>query len=279
VDSGLVVVERWRVDLVRRVLGSSNAARSRLVQGEFLPRSRSRTVPRRSPALTTPSATGTRMCLEYSTDLSLSPRGTSEGGRGGGRPRLTFGDTASSPRPSPPAGEEREKTQQCNAKHIRALCVRRPRATPSSIMKIKQLLVSFAALCAIATVVGCASTDRQASQSSFDVMSLNRDRKPFSQQVNLNQLVFEEPDLATNGAVTLEEWQRLDTSAGARENFSALDERGDDPINLTEFLKQATKHSKRYHFFADTETINEGYVSWDKELFHQPGWQLFSIQF
>jgi len=77
----------------------------------------------------------------------------------------------------------------------------------------------------------------------------------------------------------LEEWQRLDTSAGARENFSVLDERGDDQINLTEFLKQATKHSKRYHFFADTETINEGYVSWDKELFQQPGCQLFSIQF
>ena len=147
------------------------------------------------------------------------------------------------------------------------------------MMKIKQLLVSFAALCAIAAVVGCASTDRQASQSSFDVMNLNRDRKPFSRQVNLNQLVFEEPDRATNGAVTLEEWQRLDTSAGARENFSALDERADDQINLTEFLKQATKHSKRYHFFADTETINEGYVSWDKELFQQPGCQLFSIQF
>ena len=134
----------------------------------------------------------------FDGSLPLPARDERGEGRGGGRPRLTFGDTASSPRPSPPAGEEREKTQQCNAKHIRALCVRRPRATPSSIMKIKQLPVSFAALCAIATVVGCASTDRQASQSSFDVMSLNRDRKPFSRQVNLNQLVFEEPDLATN---------------------------------------------------------------------------------
>src|SRR5207247_4258495 len=49
----------WRrMDLVRRVLGASNAARSCLVQGEFLPRSRSRIVPRRPPALTTCSATG-----------------------------------------------------------------------------------------------------------------------------------------------------------------------------------------------------------------------------
>ena len=44
-------------------------------------------------------------------------------------------------------------------------------------MKIQQLLVSLAALCAIATVVGCASTDGQASQSWFDGMNLNRDRK------------------------------------------------------------------------------------------------------
>jgi hypothetical protein len=142
-----------------------------------------------------------------------------------------------------------------------ALCGRK-------IMKIKQLLVALAALCASATVVGCASTGCQVSQSSFDVMNLN-----------LNPLAFQKPDLDTNGAVTLDEWQRFHTSAEARENFSALDESGDGQINWSEFLKQATNHSKRYPFFADTDKTNDGYVSWEKELFQQPGWQLFSIRF
>jgi hypothetical protein len=150
-------------------------------------------------------------------------------------------------------------------------------------MKTKQLLVSLAALCAVATVLGCASTDRHASQSSFDMMNLNRDGNPssaeFSQQVNLNPLAFQKPELDTDGAVTLDEWQRFDTNSGPRENFSALDQSGEGEINWTEFLKQATKHSKYYHFFADTDKINDGYVSWDKELFQQSGWQLFSIRF
>ena len=93
-------------------------------------------------------------------------------------------------------------------------------------MKIEQLLVSWAALCAIATVVGCASTDRQASRSSFELMNLNRD----SRQVNLNQLAFQKPDLDTNGAVTLDEWQRFDTNAGPKENFSALETEAKDRI-------------------------------------------------
>jgi len=217
-------------------------------------------------------------------------------------------------------------------------------------VKIKQSFVPLAALCGITALVGCASPNRQMSESSLDETTVNRDggqfleralkmggagdsptpvgdpptgtalshvaKRPlslaravvsvpsggspdgtgaspvlpgnffantlsaeFSQQVNLSQPEFQKPDPDTNRPVTLDERQQLDTSAGARENFSALDERGDDQINLTEFLKQATKHSKRYHFFADTETINEGYVSWDKELFQQPGCQLFSIQF
>ena len=54
-DSRLVVVERWRVDLDWRTLALSRASRSRLAG--FSPRSRSRAVPRRSPALTTHSAT------------------------------------------------------------------------------------------------------------------------------------------------------------------------------------------------------------------------------
>ena len=150
-------------------------------------------------------------------------------------------------------------------------------------MKIEQLLVSLAALCAIATVVGCASTDRQSSQSSFDVMNLNRDRKPssaeFSRPLNLDQLAFQRPDLDTNGAVTLDEWQRFDTNAEPKENFSALGVNGDTQINATEFLTQTPKHAKRYHFFADPEKTNQDYSSRGQEEFQPQGLQLFSIRF
>jgi hypothetical protein len=150
-------------------------------------------------------------------------------------------------------------------------------------MCLKQFLVSLAALCAIATVVGCASTDRQAPQSSSDVMNLNRDRKPssaeFSQPVNLNQLAFQKPDLDTNGAVTLDEWQRFDTNAGPQQYFSALAVNGDAQMNATEFLTQTPNNAKRYHFFADPEKTNKHYSSRRQEEFQQPGWQLFSIQF
>ena len=151
------------------------------------------------------------------------------------------------------------------------------------IMKTKQLLVSLAGLCAIATVVGCASIDRQASQSSFDVMNLNRDRKPssveFSQQLNLNQRAFQKPDLDTNGAVTLDEWQRFDTNGAPKANFSALDVNGDTQINATEFLTQTPKQAKRYRFFADPEKTNKHYSSLDPEEFQPQGFQLFSIRF
>ncbi len=212
-----------------------------------------------------------------------------------------------------------------------------------SIVKIKHLLAPLGAFCAIAALVGCASTNRQVSESSLDETTVNRDggqfleralkmggagdspapvgdppsgtalshvaKRPlslaravvsvpsggspvppgnffantllaeFSQQVNLSQPEFQKPNPDTNKPVTLDERQQLDTTVGARENFSALDETGDGRINLTEFLKQVTKHSKRYQFFAGADTVNDGYVSWDKELFRQPGWQLFAIQF
>jgi len=153
----------------------------------------------------------------------------------------------------------------------------------TAVFRIKQMLVSLAALCAIATVEGCASTDRQASQSSFDVMNLNRDRKPspaaFSQQVNLNQLAFQNPELDTNGAVTSDERQRFDTNAAPQEYFSALAVNGDAQINVREFLTQTPNNAKRYHFFADPEKANKQYSSPDQEEFQQPGWQLFSIRF
>src|SRR2546422_4101147 len=114
-------------------------------------------------------------------------------------------------------------------------------------------------------------------------MSLNRDREPvsaeFSQQVNLNQPAFQKPDFDTNGAATLDEWQRFDTNAGPKENFSALDVNGDAQINATEFLTHTPKHSKRYHFFADPENTNKVYSSRGQEEFQPQGFQLFSIRF
>ena len=50
--------------------------------------------------------------------LPLPARDERGEGRGGGSPSLTL-RCASSPRPSPPAGEEREKRQLRNAKHVR----------------------------------------------------------------------------------------------------------------------------------------------------------------
>ena len=150
-------------------------------------------------------------------------------------------------------------------------------------MKIKQLLVSLAALCAIVTEVGCVSADRQMSQSLVDATNPNRDwgqsSITFSQHLNLNQLAFQKPDFDTNGAVTLDEWQRFETNAGPKENFSTLDVNGDAQINATEFLTQTPKHSKRYHFFADPEKTNKDYSSRGQEEFQPPGVQLFSIDF
>ena len=150
-------------------------------------------------------------------------------------------------------------------------------------MKIKQLFVPLAVLCAIAALVGCASTNRQVSESSLDEKNLQRDEAQastgLSQPVFLDERAFRKLDIDTTGAVTLDEWQQFDTSAGPKENFKALDVDGDWHIKATEFLAQPSKGSKRYHFFGDAGKSNDGYVSWDRELFQQPGWQLFSIRF
>ena len=150
-------------------------------------------------------------------------------------------------------------------------------------METKQLLALLATSCAIATEVGCVSADRQMSRSSFDATTLNRDggqsSAEFAQQVNLNQLASQKPDLNTNGAVTLDEWQRFEPSAGPKENVNAIDIDGAGQINATKFLTQTPKHSKRYDFFGDPEKTDKDYSSWDEEEFQPQGLQLFSIHF
>ena len=149
-------------------------------------------------------------------------------------------------------------------------------------MKIKHLLAPLGAFCAIAALVGCASTNRQVSESSLDEKKLQRDEAPastgHSQPVILDERAVRKLDLNTNGAVTLDEWQRFDTNAGPKENFSAFDLNGDAQIKATEFLTQTPKHAKRYHFFADPENNNH-YSSLGQEEFQPPGVQLFSIRF
>jgi len=138
-------------------------------------------------------------------------------------------------------------------------------------------------LCSITLMAGCAGTGPRVSESLFDKGNLQSAESPssagLSQPLILDERAFPKLDLNADGTVNLDEWLHFDTSAGARENFGALDESGDGWINWTELLKQSTRHSEFCHFFGNTDEINGGAVSWDKELFRQPGWQLFSIRF
>jgi hypothetical protein len=150
-------------------------------------------------------------------------------------------------------------------------------------MKAANLFAPFALLCALGTLVGCATTERRASESALDEKDLRGAETPLppvlSQQVTLDESAFGKLDLDGDGPVNLEERQRLDTSARTKEDFSALDENLDDLMKLTASLSQVPKHSKRYHFFWDKDKTNDSYVSWNKESAQQPGWQLFSFDF
>jgi hypothetical protein len=150
-------------------------------------------------------------------------------------------------------------------------------------MSTKQRLTGLVILCSVTTLVGCASTGPRVSESLFDKQNLQGAKTTSSaglcQPLILNERAFRKPDIDAGGTTNLDELQHFQTSAGPRENFSALDESGEGQINWTEFFKQATRDSDLCHFFANTDEIYGGAVSWDKELFRQPGWQLFSIRF
>jgi hypothetical protein len=150
-------------------------------------------------------------------------------------------------------------------------------------MKTKHFLAPLAMCCAVAALVGCASTNRQVSEYSFDESIPQRDGEPsstgLSQRVFLGERAFRKLDLNADGTVTLGEWEHFDKTAGAEENFSALDENGDGQISVTEFLSQAPKYSKPSYVFGDPDPASENYSLSDSEDFQQQGWQLFSFHF
>ena len=152
-----------------------------------------------------------------------------------------------------------------------------------SIVKIRRLFVPLASLCAVAALVGCASTDRQVSESSLDEKNLHCDQAPastgLSQPVFLYERAFRKLDLDTNGAVTLDEWRHFDTNAVAKDNFSTLAEDGDGQIYAAEYPTQTLKHSKLYPLFGDGEQINNNHFIWDQQEFQPQGLRLFSVRF
>src|SRR5436190_7625261 len=82
------------------------------------------------------------VCLAYSTNVSLSPRGTSGGRVGEGGIRNSPVDAASSPRPSPPQGR-RGRRKQCNAKHVPPTVRRFRNLLSSAVRKLDQSKCSF----------------------------------------------------------------------------------------------------------------------------------------
>ena len=129
-------------------------------------------------------------------------------------------------------------------------------------MKTKHLLALLAMCCGVAALAGCASSDRQMSESSLDEKNLER-------RLDL-----------TNGPVTFDEWRHFDTNTGAKERFSAPDEKNDDwQINVTEFLTQAPKHSQLYSILGGSDQTSNSDFSWDGQEFQPQGLRLFTIRF
>jgi hypothetical protein len=149
-------------------------------------------------------------------------------------------------------------------------------------MRTKQMLAPLAMCCAAAALVGCASNYHQMSKSSMDEQNLERDEAASStglfQPASLDERAFRKPDLDTNGAVTLNEWQHFDANAGAKENLRPLNENEDGQFNATGFLTKAPKHFELYPVFGDAEQIGNNHFYWDQQEFQPQGLQLFSIR-
>jgi hypothetical protein len=116
----------------------------------------------------------------------------------------------------------------------------------------------------------------------FDAINSDHDGESsgeLSLPLSLNERVFQELEFNGDGAVTLDEWQQFDTSAGAKDHFGVLDENADGLINVAEFLTQAPKHPGLYRLFWDADKTNDSDFSWDREEFQPRALQLFSIHF
>ena len=152
-------------------------------------------------------------------------------------------------------------------------------------MKTKTYLSVLAMGCAVAALVGYASSDPPTSESSLDENNLEGTETlsptGSSQSVILDERAFRNLDLDTNGAVTLEGWH-FDTNNGANGNFGTLDENGLQ-INLTKFLTQSPKYFQLYSIFGGSDQTNNNNnntdFSWDGQQFQPQGLRLFTIRF
>jgi len=153
----------------------------------------------------------------------------------------------------------------------------------NNIMKTKHLLALLVMCCVVAAFAGCASTDRQMSESSLDDKNLAREEAlsstGSSQPVILDERAFPKLDLDTNGAIFLDEWRHFETNTVAKENFNTPDQNDDVPINVTEFLTQTPKPSTLYPVLGDAEQINNDHFFWDQEQFQPQGLRFFSFRF
>jgi hypothetical protein len=138
-------------------------------------------------------------------------------------------------------------------------------------------------LCSAAALVGCVTTNRKLSEASLNELTAQRleppSTPPVVRPVVMDERTFRSLDLNGDGTVTLDEWQHFDTSAAAKDNFALRDENGDGQINLTEFLTQALKHSKRYQFFGGASPVNDWGLFGVANVGPDQGWSVFSIRF
>jgi hypothetical protein len=128
---------------------------------------------------------------------------------------------------------------------------------------------------------GC-SARSTSIQLAMDTNSLARDpesAQEHSRLANPERLALQKLDHPAGAAVNLGLAQPPDSKAGTKENGSEPPETELGHTSVTEFLTQATKHSRLYLLLGENNSGNVGEFSWDKTMVHQKGLRLFGIHF
>jgi hypothetical protein len=121
--------------------------------------------------------------------------------------------------------------------------------------------------------------DRSAqAKDTFNALDENGDGQ-IDRTECLSGRALQKPDPNDDGTVTLNEWQHVDASTGAKEHFNAPEENSDGRINSPEFLWQSPTHLTLYPLLGSTYKTQDSYPSWHEEVFQQPGLQVFAIHF